>query len=72
MQDDTDQQAMERFFPMVAALHAAFEIDQNIGDVLDVPDLPLPAPDLKQEIEGAGKRIGRIEAKRNNTAQRKM
>jgi hypothetical protein len=61
MQDRADQQAMAGLFPMVALVEAAFGIDQNIRDILHVPDLPFPLPDLQQRVVGRRSGIGRIE-----------
>ena len=63
MQDGPDQQGMTGLFPVIAPLKTAFGIDQDVGDVLDVADLPFTAPNLEQRIIGRRIRIGRIEQK---------
>ena len=54
MEDRADQQRMAGLLPMIAPLERAFRIDQDVGDVLDVADLPLAAADLEQRIVGGG------------------
>jgi hypothetical protein len=55
------EQRVARLFPVVPLLQRTFGIDQNVGDVLDVAYLPLPATDLEQRIVGGALRVGRIE-----------
>ena len=43
---------MTGLLPMVPLVERAFGVDQDVGDVLDVANLPLPAPDLEQRIVG--------------------
>jgi hypothetical protein len=40
MEDRADQQGVAGLLPMVALFEAAFGIDQDVGDVLDVADFP--------------------------------
>ncbi len=61
MQDRADQQAMAGLFPMIAFVEAAFGIDQNIRDILNVSDLPLAPSHLQQRVVGGRSGIGRIE-----------
>ena len=61
MQDHADQQRVAGLLPMVPLVERAFGIDQDVGDVLDVADLPVAAPDLQQRIVGGGFGIRRIE-----------
>ena len=61
VQDGADQQRVAGFFPVVPLLQRAFWVDQDIGDVLDVADLPLAAADLEQRIVGGRLRVRRIE-----------
>ena len=61
VQDRADQKRVAGLLPVVPLFEAAFGIDQDIGDVLDVADLPLAAPNLQQRIVGGRLRVGRIE-----------
>ena len=61
VQDGADQQRVAGLLPVVSPLQRALGIDQNVGDVLDVADLPLAAADLQQGIVGGARRVGRIE-----------
>ena len=61
MQDRADQQRVAGLLPVVPALQRALRIDQHIGDVLDVANLPFAAADLQQGIVGGACRVGRIE-----------
>ena len=47
--------------PVIAALQAPFGIDEDVGDVLDVADLPFSAANLEQRVVGGRFGIGRIE-----------
>ena len=46
---------------MIAPLERTFRINQDVGDVLDVADLPLAAADLEQRIVRGAGGVGRIE-----------
>ncbi|MCY1169727.1 hypothetical protein D9M73_97760 [compost metagenome] len=61
MQDRADQKRMAGLLPMVPAFQCPFGINQHVGDVLDISDFKLTAPDLEQRIVSAALRIGRIE-----------
>ena len=61
VQDGADQQRMAGLLPVVAPLQRALGIDQDVGDVLDVADLPLATTDLQQRIVGGAGGVGRIE-----------
>ena len=61
VQDGADEKRMRRLLPMVPLVERAFGIDQDVGDVLDVADLPFTPPHLEQRIVGGGLCIGRIE-----------
>src|SRR5690606_27493705 len=52
MEDGADQESVAGLLPVIAFLEGAFGVDQDVGDVLDVADLPLAAPNLKQRIVG--------------------
>ncbi len=52
VQDGTDQQRVTGLLPMVPALQCPLGIDEDVGDVLDVPHLFVAAPDLEQRIIG--------------------
>ena len=52
VQDRADQQRMAGLLPVVPALQRALRIDQDVGDVLDVANLPFAAADLQQRIVG--------------------
>ena len=43
---------MAGFLPMVPLLEAAFGIDQDVGDVLDVANFPFAAAYFEQRIIG--------------------
>ena len=63
MQDRADQQAVAGLFPMVALVQGAFRVDQHVGDVLHVADLPFAAADLQQRVIGRRGGVGRVEQK---------
>ncbi|ESY65645.1 hypothetical protein X742_21650 [Mesorhizobium sp. LNHC232B00] len=48
MQDRTDQQRVARVFPMVAPVKRAFGIEQDVGDVFYVANLPFPTPNIEK------------------------
>ena len=47
-----DQERMTGLLPVVPLVEGAFGVDQDVGHVLDVANLPFPAPDLEQRIVG--------------------
>lgn len=61
MEDGTDQQRVTGLLPVVAPLHCAFGIDEDIRDVLDVPHLMIAPANLEQGVVCRGRRIGRVE-----------
>ena len=61
VQDRADQQRVAGLLPMVPPLQRALGVDQDVGDVLDVADLPFAPADLEQRIVGGARRVGRIE-----------
>ena len=61
MQDCPDQERVAGLLPMVPALQGSLGIDQDVGNVLDVTHLPLPATDLQQGIVGGRRCVRRIE-----------
>lgn len=61
MQNRADQQGMAGLFPMVSALELAFGIDEDVGNILDVPHLARAAADPEQRVVGGSGGIGRIE-----------
>ena len=61
VEDRADQQAVAGFLPMVAPFERAFGIDQDVGDVLDITNLPFAAPHFQQRVVGRRFRVGRIE-----------
>ena len=61
VQDGADQKRVAGLLPVVPLFEAAFGIDEDVGDVLDVAHLPLAAAHLEQRIVGRRLRIGRIE-----------
>ena len=61
VQDGADQQRVAGLLPVVPALQRALGVDQDVGDVLDVADLPFAAADLQQRIVGGARGVGRIE-----------
>ena len=52
VQDGADQQRVTGLLPMVPALECTFGIDQDVGDVLDVPHLFVAAADFEQRVVG--------------------
>ena len=58
MEDRADQERMGCLFPMIALLQRTFRIDQYIGDVLNVPHLPLAFPHPEQRIVGGRVGVG--------------
>ena len=63
VEDRADQQRMGGLLPMIAPLERTFRIDEDIGDILDVADLMIPAANLKQGVVARGARVGRVEQK---------
>ena len=61
MKDRADQQRMAGLLPMVAAFERALEIDQDVGDILDVADFVHAAPHFEQWVVARRAAIGRIE-----------
>ena len=61
MKDRADQQRVAGLLPVIPPLQRPFRIDQHVGDVLHVADLPLAAADLEQRVVGGALGIGRIE-----------
>ena len=52
VEDGADQEGMAGLLPMVPLVERALGVDENVGDVLDVANLPFPAPDLEQRVVG--------------------
>lgn len=52
MQDRADQQRVTGLLPMVPLLQAPFRIDENVGDVLHVANLPFAAADFQKRVVG--------------------
>ena len=52
MKDGADQKRVAGLLPVVPLFEAAFGIDEDVGDVLDVAHLPLAAPHFEQRIVG--------------------
>jgi hypothetical protein len=46
---------------VIAPLQRAFGVDQDVGDVLHVPDLAHAAPHFEQWVVGGRTRVGRVE-----------
>ncbi len=61
MEDRADEQGVAGFLPMVPFVERALGIDEDIGNVLDVADLPFAAAHFKQGIIGRGFWVGWIE-----------
>src|ERR1700712_1289529 len=68
MQDCANEQGVTGFLPMIPALERAFGINENVGDILGVPDLAVALADLKQRIIGRARLIGRIEQQHRSKA----
>ena len=62
VQDHAGQQGMARLLPMVPPLQRAFRVDQDVGNVLCVPDFSFPAPHLQERIKPRALGICRIKA----------
>ncbi|MGX1345835.1 hypothetical protein AB7M73_011095 [Bradyrhizobium japonicum] len=69
MEYGADQERMTGLLPMVPLVERALGVDQDIGDVLDVTNLPFPAPHLEQWIVRSGLWIGWVEQE-NSTMPR--
>jgi hypothetical protein len=52
MEDRADEQGMTRLLPMVAFLEAAFGVDEDIGDILDIAHFPFAAAHFEQGVIG--------------------
>ena len=61
VENRADQERMAGFLPMVPPLQGSFRIDQHIGDILDVANLPLSATDFQQRVVGSAGGVGGIE-----------
>ena len=61
VEDGADEERMAGLFPMIAPFERSFRIDQDVGDILDVADLPFAATDFQQGIVGRRLAVGRIE-----------
>ena len=62
VEDGPDQQRVAGLLPVVAPLERALRVDQDVGDVLDVPHLAVAAAHLQQRVVGVRGRAGRVEA----------
>src|SRR3546814_10155531 len=60
---------MRGFFPMVAPFERALGVYQYVGNILDVADLMLAAPNLQQRIIFGRSWIGGIEQQRMTEAR---
>src|SRR3546814_12558065 len=69
VKDRADQQRMRGFFPMVAPFERALGVYQYVGNILDVADLMLAAPNLQQRIIFGRSWIGGIEQQRMTEAR---
>ncbi len=52
VKDGADQKRVAGFLPVVPLFEAAFGIDEDVGDVLNVAHLPLATPHFEQRIIG--------------------
>jgi hypothetical protein len=52
MEDGADQERVAGLLPVISFLERALWIDQDVGDVLNVADLPFAAANLEQRIVG--------------------
>jgi hypothetical protein len=52
MEDGADQERVAGLLPVISFLERALWIDQDVGDVLNVADLPFAAATLEQRIVG--------------------
>jgi len=52
VKDGADQKRVTGLLPVVPLFEAAFGIDEDVGDVLDVAHLPLATPHFEQRIVG--------------------
>src|SRR3546814_1810608 len=68
MKDCADQKGVRRFFPVVPTFQRPFGIDQNVGDVLNVADLVVAAPNLQQRIISGRSDVGDRKSTRLNSS----
>ena len=61
VQDSADEKRVTGLLPVVPLFERPFGIDQDVGDVLNVANLPFSAADLEQRIVGGRLRVGRVE-----------
>ena len=61
MKDGADEKRVTGFLPMVPLFQRALGVDEDVGDILNVADLPLAAPNLQQRVVGVRPRVGRVE-----------
>ena len=52
MKDGADQQGVAGLLPVVPPFQRALGIDQHVGDILDVADLPLPSAYFQERVVG--------------------
>jgi len=50
VEDGADQKRVAGLLPMVSLFETALGVDQDVGDVLDVPDFPFAAADLQRRL----------------------
>ena len=62
VQDRADEQAVAGLLPVRSPLQRALRVDQDVGDVLHVANLRVPAPNLQQRVVSRTLRVGGIEA----------
>jgi len=61
VKDHANEQRVAGFFPMGAAFKRALGVDQNVGDILDVPHFRGTLAHLKKWIVPGAPPVGRVE-----------
>ena len=61
VEDCADQQRVTGLLPVAAALERPFGVHEDVGDVLDIAHLVLPAAHLQQRVVAGRALVGRVE-----------
>ena len=61
VKDSADEKRVAGLLPMIAPFQSAFGIDQNVGDILRVPDFIRALTHFQQGVVAGRPGVGRVE-----------